>query len=214
MIFIKKTIILLLIGLIISCSSNHDEHQITQEFIKSATNEIGTIGTINVEGIEKFTINTRVPGTMDSLIVGIVDEFPLVLNKLGNEVIFSGNYIKGENTPLPTLGGQTIYDLTLSSVESKKTFEIKGKFRHTISGCNNTNNPEINCVEFIHFYNETKADILIGGSDIVNLANYEVIDDRIDIEITDGLKINISFIIQDEMTLRRIESDDIWNKVE
>ena len=71
-----------------------------------------------------------------------------------------------------------------------------------------------NCVEFIYFYNETKADILIGGSDIVNLANYEVIDDRIDIEITEGLNINISFIIQDEMTLRRIESDDIWKKVE
>ena len=123
-------------------------------------------------------------------------------------------YLSQENTPLPTLGGQSIYDLTLTSVESKKTFEINGKFRHTISGCNNTYNPENNCVEFIHFYNSTKADILIGGSDIVNLANYEVIDDRIDIEITDGLNINISFIIQDEMTLRRIESDDIWKKVE
>ena len=103
---------------------------------------------------------------------------------------------------------------TVVDSESNKTFKINGKFRHTISGCNNTNNPEINCVEFIHFYNETKADILIGGSDIVNLAKYEVIDNRIDIEITDGLNINISFIIQDEMTLRRIESDDIWNKVE
>ena len=123
-------------------------------------------------------------------------------------------YLSQEITPLPTLGGQIIYDLTLTSVESKKTFEINGEFRHTISGCNNTNNPENNCVEFIHFYNETKADILIGGSDIVNLAKYEVIDDRIDIEITEGLNINISFIIQDETTLRRIESDDIWNKVE
>ena len=50
-------------------------------------------------------------------------------------------YLSQENTPLPTLGGQTIYDLTLTSVESKKTFEINGKFRHTISGCNNTYNP-------------------------------------------------------------------------
>ena len=215
MILIKKATILMLIGLIISCSSNDDDdNQITEELIKSVTNEIGTVGTMNVDGIEEFTINTSVPGTIDSVITGIVDELPPEFSTVGTEVIFSGNYTMGENTPLPILGGQTIYDLTLSSIESNETFEINGEFRHTISGCNNTNNPEINCVEFIQFIDETKVNILIGGSDIINLANYEVIDDRIDIEITDGLNISISFIIQNEMTLKRIESDDIWTKVE
>ena len=211
---IKKLTILMLLGLIVSCSNNDDDNEITEELIESVTNEIGTIGTINVDGIEKFTINTTVPETIDSVITGIVDELPPELSSVGTEVIFSGNYTKGENTPLPILGGQTIYDLTLSSIESNETFEVNGEFRHTISGCNNASNPEINCVEFIQFIDETKVSILIGGSDIINIANYEIIDDRIDIEITDGLNISISFIIQDEMTLKRIESDDIWTKVE
>ena len=211
---IKKMTILMLLGLIISFSSNDDDNQITCELIKSVTNKIGTIGTKNVDGIEKSTINTAVTETIDSVITGINDDLPSEFYTVGTEVIYSNTYTKGENKPSSILKEQIIYNLTLSSIEINKTFKINGEFRHTISDCNNTDNPEINCVEFIEFINETEVNVLVNGNDILNIAIYEIVDDKINIEIIEGLNINISFLIQDEMTLKRIGSDDIWTKVE
>ncbi len=98
--------------------------------------------------------------------------------------------------------------------DNNETFEIKGEFNHTISGCDNTDNLEINCTEFIEFIDKTSVSVLIDRSDIIYIANYEIVDNKINIESTDGLNISISFLIQDEMTLKRTESDDIWIKVE
>lgn len=211
---IKKATILMLTGLIISCSNNDDDNQITEELIKSVTDEIGTISIMNINGIEKFTINTNVSETLDSLITGIVDKLPTEFSTVGTKVIFSGTYTKGENTPSPILGGQTIYDLTLSSIKKNETFQVNSEFRHTISDCNNTDNPEINCVEFIKFIDETKVSVLIDGSDIIYISNYKIVEDKNNIEITYGLNFKISFLIQDEMTLIRTENNDVWIKVE
>ncbi|QVY66487.1 hypothetical protein [Polaribacter sp. Q13] len=98
--------------------------------------------------------------------------------------------------------------------DNSENFEINGEFNHTITGCDNTDNLEINCVEFIKFIDETNVSLLIDGSDIVYIGNYEIIDDKINIETTDNLNINISFIIQDGITLKRIENNDIWVKSE
>ena len=94
------------------------------------------------------------------------------------------------------------------------TFKINGKYNHTITGCDNSDNPEINCVEFIKFIDETNVSLLIDGNDVVYVGNYEIIKDKINIETTDGLNINISFIIKDGITLKRIENNDIWIKSE
>ena len=98
--------------------------------------------------------------------------------------------------------------------DNNETFEINGEFNHTITGCDNTANLEINCVEFIKFIDETNISILIDGNDIVYITNYEIIDDKINIETTDGLNISISFLIQDGSTLKRTESNDVWIKIE
>lgn len=100
--------------------------------------------------------------------------------------------------------------------ENMETFKINGEFSHTISGCENSSNLDFggNCNEFINFVDETTVSFLIDGNDIVNIGNYEVIDDQIDIEATDGLNINISFKIQDENTLIRTKTNEIWTKAE
>ena len=100
--------------------------------------------------------------------------------------------------------------------ETNDVFEINGEFKHTISGCDNTNNLGIgtNCTEFINFIDETNVSALIDGSDIAFIGNYKITDNIIQIESTNGLNQNISFLIQDENTLKRTESDDIWTKVE
>ncbi len=120
---IKRAIILMSIGLITSCSNSDDDNQTTKAVIKSVTDEIGTIGLMNVNGTEKFTINTTIPETIDSQITGIVSELPLEFNTVGTSVVFSGTYSSGENTPSPILGGQTVYDLTLSSIRKNESLK-------------------------------------------------------------------------------------------
>jgi len=95
-----------------------------------------------------------------------------------------------------------------------ETFIINGEFRHTITGCDNTNNPEINCIESIRFIDEAKVDFLIDGNDIVNIGSYKIKDKTIEIISLDSLTIVMSFTIQDEKTLKRAKNDDIWIKVE
>lgn len=103
---------------------------------------------------------------------------------------------------------------TNSQLKNAENFEIHGEFNHTILDCDNTENlNEINCVEFIKFIDQTNVHILIDGSDIWYTVKYAINDDKIDINTTDGVNI-CSFLIQNEMTLKRIGSSDIWTKKE
>ena len=109
-----------------------------------------------------------------------------------------------------------VFIISCSHNDNTDTFEISGQFNHTISDCDNTNNNnnnnnEINCVEFIEFIDETSATILINGNDIIEIVNYEINNNEIDIITSSGVNI-CSFLIQNDTTLKRIGSDDIWIK--
>ena len=100
------------------------------------------------------------------------------------------------------------------SDNANESFEINGRFTHSISDCDNSGNPEINCVEFIEFIDNSTVDVLIGGGDIVFRTNYQLNKDKIEFEEVGGLNFSISFNIQNESTLDRIEDGEIWLKTE
>lgn len=99
-----------------------------------------------------------------------------------------------------------------NSDDTNPSFEIKGRFEHTISNCDNSNNPEINCVEFVEFIDNSTADVLIGGGDIVFRTKYHLNKSKIEFEKGAGLNFDISFKIQDGSTLNRIEDNGVWLK--
>lgn len=96
--------------------------------------------------------------------------------------------------------------------DNMDTFDINGEFTHEITDCDNTENPEINCIEFIQFLDNSNISVLIGGTDIVIITSYQITNNTIQLEKTDGLNFDISFLIKDETTLVRVQNDDIWNK--
>lgn len=105
-----------------------------------------------------------------------------------------------------------VFIISCSNNDNNDSFELSGEFTHTISDCDNTNNNnEINCVEFIEFNDETTATILIDGNDIIEIVNYEINNDQIDVNRSNGINI-CSFLIQNDTTLKRTGSDDIWIK--
>lgn len=95
-----------------------------------------------------------------------------------------------------------------------QNFHINGKFTHALANCDNTENTEINCFEIINFFDKSRASVLTAGNDIVFVTNYKIIGNKIQIGKTEGLKFNISFIINNEKNLIRIENNDVWVKSE
>jgi hypothetical protein len=93
-----------------------------------------------------------------------------------------------------------------------KSFEINGRFTHQISDCDNGGNPEINCIGVIEFLNDTAVDVLIGGGDIVFRTKYQLNENKIELEQMEGLNFDITFNIQNETTLNRIEDNGVWEK--
>jgi hypothetical protein len=100
------------------------------------------------------------------------------------------------------------------SDDTNQSFEINGRFKHQISGCNNGGNLEINCVEFIEFIDNSTVDVLIGGGDNVVRTKYHLNKNKIEFEPIGGLNFDISFKIQNDSTLNRIQDDGIWLKTE
>ncbi|MFK5890145.1 MAG: hypothetical protein QM486_05385 [Flavobacteriaceae bacterium] len=97
---------------------------------------------------------------------------------------------------------------------SNETFKLDGRFTHRIPDCDNNGSPEINCIEFIEFIDNSKADVLIGAGDIVYRTSYDLNENKIELKKGEGLNFDISFIIQNESTLNRIEDNGIWLKTE
>lgn len=96
----------------------------------------------------------------------------------------------------------------------EEVFEIEGEFIHLIPDCENSNNLEINCTEFISFMDNQRISVLIGGGDIIYVTNYVIIDNTIHVEKTNGLISDVSFSIESETTLIRVENKDVWLKKE
>jgi len=103
--------------------------------------------------------------------------------------------------------------ITSCSKEHTETpFELDGKYTHLLENCDNSNNPEINCIEFVEF-NESGAVIgLIGGGDIGFHTTYYSNRSKVVLEQSPGLNYDITFMIIDATTLQRIEDGEIWIK--
>lgn len=84
---------------------------------------------------------------------------------------------------------------------------------HPFPGCDNTANPEENCDEWVEFKGNGKADILIGGGDIIHRRNFRVDgNDNIVIYDETGLS-SLSEIIFEYIsfdTLKRVADNSFW----
>ncbi|NMH86621.1 hypothetical protein [Flavivirga algicola] len=101
-----------------------------------------------------------------------------------------------------------------NSNTDKDTLDINGLFTYTTPNCNNGGNPEINCILFIKFLDESTVDVLIDGGDIVYRTDYVINDGEINFSKKPGLNYDISFKIINETTLKHIQNDNIWLKSE
>ncbi len=92
--------------------------------------------------------------------------------------------------------------------------EILGLYVHDIPNCDNMNNLEINCTEFVKFVTESEVDLLYGGADIVHRFSYTRKGNILDLQgpLTSSFK--VSFRIKDSRTLIRIDNGDVWIKSE
>jgi len=99
-----------------------------------------------------------------------------------------------------------------SKNEDVNNFELNGKYTHLLEDCDNSNNPEINCTEFIDFNDQGIVNVLIGGGDIIYQTKYNSNESKVALEQSPGLNFNITFTIIDDTTLQRIEDGEIWIK--
>lgn len=96
--------------------------------------------------------------------------------------------------------------------EIRERLEINGLFTHQISDFDSLVNPEFNYIQFVKFNDDSTVDVLMNGGDIVFSTKYQIKDNKIIFEQTGGLNFDISFNIQNETTLKRIEKDEVWKK--
>lgn len=101
---------------------------------------------------------------------------------------------------------------TSCSKDSSPSIDINGTFTHTLLNCVNSTNPEINCIEYIWFDDNSTATIMFGGSDFGISTTYTLINNRIDFYYDTGVKSELSFKIINETTLKRIDNDNVWLK--
>jgi len=69
------------------------------------------------DGFESYTIQYTVPNTIDSVVVGFVDDLPPEFEVEGLIVLFSGDLIESDDLPKPQIGGQNLSKLTLCDVK-------------------------------------------------------------------------------------------------
>ena len=79
----------------------------------------GTVAFWEFDDVNKYYIDVAVPGTIDSSVAGLVDEMPEEFQVEGMRVLFSGTYSQSPDNPAPFLGGQQVYSLELSSIQSQ-----------------------------------------------------------------------------------------------
>jgi hypothetical protein len=90
--------------------------------------------------------------------------------------------------------------------------ELEGVFTHAIPDCGNTNNPEINCTEWLEFVNEAEANLLYGGGDMVQRFTYTLESDVISLQGPLTSSFRPVFLIKNRTTLERMDNGDLWIK--
>ena len=98
--------------------------------------------------------------------------------------------------------------------ENEDTNKIIGSYEHKIEGCVNNTIYEINCVDLLEFTDSENVSILIGGGDIMYQTKYSIHNSEIILEKTPGLNFKISFLIQSNNNLKRLEDNEEWIKIE
>lgn len=104
------------------------------------------------------------------------------------------------------------FSCSKEDANSEKIPVIGGRFVHEFENCDNSENPEINCAEYIYFIDESTADILLGGDDMIFRVDYYRSNNRISIEQTAGINRSVSFQIDNKETLIRLEDGTTWKR--
>lgn len=89
---------------------------------------------------------------------------------------------------------------------------LENRFSRPIPNCQVGGNSAMNCVELIEFINDSQADLLLGGNDIMETGEYTIVDNQIVVVINRASSYTITFEIIDSTKLKRIEDDTIWTK--
>lgn len=89
---------------------------------------------------------------------------------------------------------------------------LSGRFEHEIPNCDNSENAEVNCVEWLEFISDSKVDLLYGGSDVARRFSYTQETELLILQGPATSSFMPTFIIKDQSTLERRDNGDIWKK--
>lgn len=106
------------------------------------------------------------------------------------------------------------FSLSCEKIEGIDDFpSLDRTYVHPFPGCNNTANPEENCDEWVEFMGGGKANILIGGGDIVHSRSFRV-DDNDNIIVYDEIGFSslseVVFEYINNDTLQRVSDSSFW----
>ncbi|CAH8289820.1 hypothetical protein EV196_107214 [Mariniflexile fucanivorans] len=111
-----------------------------------------------------------------------------------------------------------VFILSIASISCSNdndSFEINGTFTHDLLNCNNSQNPENSCTEYVWFNNNSNtASIMLSGSDYGAPVTYKLKSNKIDFYYMNGVKAELSFELKNQTTFIRLENNDIWLKDE
>lgn len=88
----------------------------------------------------------------------------------------------------------------------------EGSFSHEIPDCDPATVPEMNCTEIMMFDDDDTVKLLLGGSDLIILAEYWIEEDTLTVLRRGGFYFPIDFLIRDPKTLVNIDTEEIWRK--
>ncbi|OEK04452.1 hypothetical protein [Roseivirga misakiensis] len=82
---------------------------------------------------------------------------------------------------------------------------------HSIPGCDNTNNPEMNCDEWVEFLVGGEVNILVGGGDIIQRMSFKEEDDKVTVYNQAGLSsLHLVFTVINLDSLQRDDDSSYW----
>ncbi len=88
--------------------------------------------------------------------------------------------------------------------------ELQGRYTHQIPNCDNQDNAEIVCVEWMEFVNESEVDLVYGGNDIVRRFTYIQGTDYLILEGPATSSFKPIFNINGIAELERRDNGDLW----
>ncbi len=95
---------------------------------------------------------------------------------------------------------------------SNNTKPVHGRYTHKIPDCVVGGDSIMNCIEFVDFMSNNEVSVLIGGGDIVWTTSYAQNGNKIQIDKKNGFSFEVSFMVENESNLIRIEDNEVWTK--